>query len=238
MEEKNLYWPQINEVGSASAVPRQRMDELWAQGWRHFGPRFFRYSLMWQDDEWKRVVSLRVPLSDWSPSKSQRRTLRKNEDLEVQISGANPNEEACVLFEAHKQRFRSNVPDDLSDFLGDAPNGCPGPCLQVEVKSEGRLLAVSYLDLGVTSCSSIYGVFEPEESSRRLGIFTMLQEMLYAKEAEMDYYYLGYACIENSPYDYKKEVGPQEIWNWSQWQPFRRDDYSKQALPIEVKLLE
>jgi len=236
--EKNLHWPHVNEMGTAEAVPRQRMDELWAQGWRHFGPRFFRYSLMWQEEQWKRVVNLRVPLNHWKPSKSQRRTLRRNEDLEVHIGGADPDPDALELFQSHKKRFRDNVPDHLSDFLGDEPNGCPGPCLQLEVKRDNVLLAVSYLDIGESACSSIYGIFNPEESSRRLGIFTMLQEMLYAKEAGMEFYYLGYACVENSPYDYKKEVRPLEIWDWSRWQDFMRDDYSKRALPISVDLQE
>jgi len=227
-------WPLVNEAGQAEYLSPEQMDRLWASGWRHFGRRFFRYSLMWQDEEWKRVVNLRVPLEDWRPSKSQRRTLRRNEDLTVQINGAEPDDEARSLFQTHKQRFRDNVPDHLSDFLGDEPNGCPGPCLQITVKKEESLLAVSYLDLGLSACSSIYGIFNPEESSRRLGIFTMLQEMLYAKEAGMKHYYLGYGCIESSPYDYKKEVSPLEVWDWSQWQLFTRDGYSKQALPIEA----
>lgn len=238
MAEATNQWPLVNEIGEAPVVPRERMDELWAQGWRHFGPKFFRYSLMWQDEQWKRVLNLRVPLKDWKPSRSQRRTLRQNEDLTVEILPAQPKEEERVLFHRHKMRFKSNVPELLSDFLGKEPNGCPCPCLQIAVRCEGRLVATSYLDLGLRACSSIYGVFEPEESSRRLGIFTMLQEMLYAQEQGMDFYYLGYACVENSPYDYKKEVRPLQLWDWKEWHPITPDDYSRLAPQIEARLLE
>lgn len=237
MEEETSQWPLVNEIGEASAVPRERMDELWALGWRHFGPKFFRYSLMWQDERWKRVLNLRVLLKDWKPSRSQRRTLRQNEDLAVKILPASPSEQEVTLFHRHKKRFQSNVPDHLSDFLGEEPNGCPCPCLQIAVLSEGRLVATSYLDLGQRACSSIYGVFDPDESHRRLGIFTMLQEMLYAQTIGLDYYYLGYACIENSPYDYKKELRPLELWDWRRWHPITPDDYSTLAPPIGARFL-
>ena len=236
-KEADAFWPQVNEIGDAEAVSRERMDELWSEGWRHFGSRFFRYSLMWQEERWKRVLNLRVPLQDWSPSKSQRRTLRRNQDLTVEFGPAEPGEEEEKLFQRHKKRFRENVPESLGDFLGDEPNGVPVPCLQVSVRKEGVLVAVSFLDLGFFSCSSIYGVFEPEESSRRLGIFTMLLEMNYARKAGLDFYYLGYVCVESSPYDYKKEVKPAWVWDWKEWQPFTPDDYSKRALPISEDLL-
>ena len=236
-EDSEAFWPLINEVGEAETVSRGRMDELWCEGWRHFGPRFFRYSVMWQDSDWKRVLNLRVPLDEWSPSKSQRRTLRKNGDLQFEFAPANPGEVEEALFQRHKQRFRDNVPESLSDFLGEEPNGVPTPCLQLSVKEDGRLVAASFLDLGLRSCSSIYGIFEPEMADRRLGIFTMLLEMQYAREVGLDFYYLGYACVESSPYDYKKEVKPAWVWNWQRWERFTRDDYSKQAPPIPAGLL-
>ncbi len=235
-DEAEAFWPLVNEIGEADSVSRARMDELWAQGWRHFGSRFFRYSLMWQEESWKRVLNLRVPLQEWSPSKSQRRTLKRNHDLEVDFAPAVPGGEEEGLFQNHKQRFRDNVPDVLSDFLGEEPNGVPVPCLQLSVRKEGELLAASFLDLGQRACSSIYGIFDPKESERRLGILTMLLEMNYAKEIGMEFYYLGYVCVEPSPYDYKKEVKPSWVWDWEKWQPFMRDDYSKQALPVSKVL--
>ncbi|MDQ8191783.1 hypothetical protein [Roseibacillus persicicus] len=231
------FWPLINELGEAQVIARERMDELWGEGWRHFGPRFFRYSLMWQEEQWKRVLNLRVPLAEWKPSKSQRRTLRRNEDLQVEFGPAEPGEEEEALFQAHKSRFRENVPDALSDFLGEEPNGVPLPCMQLSVRSGDRLVAASFLDIGLKACSSIYGIFDPAKSQRRLGIFTMLMEMQYAREAGLDFYYLGYACIESSPYDYKKEVKPAWVWDWRQWRPFTPDDCSKQALPIPEGLM-
>lgn len=231
-------WPLVNEVGEANTVSRERMDELWSLGWRHFGPKFFRYSVMWQGGTWKRVINLRVKLEDWKPSKSQRRTLKANEDLAVEFTPADPREEESALFQKHKQRFVENVPDELSEFLGKEPNGCPGACIQVSARLEGELLAASFLDVGDKACSSIYGIFNPEETRRRLGIFTMLCEMLYAKDQGLEYYYLGYACLESSPYDYKKELRPVAVFDWHRWHEITPADYSKRALPISAALQE
>ena len=225
-------------MGEARSVSRSRMDELWSQGWRHFGERFFRYSAMWHGDQWKRVINLRVPLDSWSPSRGQRRILRRNEDLKVKVEPANPGEKESALFHRHKVRFVDNVPQELSEFLGDKPNGVPTSCLQISVRMAGKLVAASFLDLGEKACSSIYAVFEPELSERRLGRFTLVQEMLLAKEMGLDYYYLGYATLEPSPYDYKKEVSPLWVWDWSEWRPITRDEYSKLDRPLPRRLAE
>ncbi|MEM9081282.1 MAG: arginine-tRNA-protein transferase [Verrucomicrobiota bacterium] len=207
-------WPLLSERAELEAVQGEVMDRLWKEGWRHFGAQFFRYSLMWQEERWKRVFPLRLSLAAWKMSKSQRRTWRRNEDVEVQVEPAQPGGEERDLFHRHKERFRDNVPENLEVFLGEQPNGIPCECRQVSVRLEGRLIAASYLDVGKRSCSSIYAFFDLEESRRRLGVFTMLAELAYARERGLDFYYSGYATVEQSPYDYKKEVRGIEWWPW------------------------
>ena len=116
--------------------------------------------------------------------------------------------------------------------------GCPCLALQLSVRLQGELVAAaSFLDLGLRSCSSIYGIFEPEESGRRLGILTMLLEMDYARQGGVRILLPGLRLRGDSPYDYKKEVRPAWVWNWREWEAFKRDDYSKQALPLPEGIL-
>ncbi|MBL8189740.1 MAG: arginine-tRNA-protein transferase, partial [Acidobacteria bacterium] len=37
----------INEEFFRHSIEPELMDKLWAQGWRHFGEYFFRYSIAW-----------------------------------------------------------------------------------------------------------------------------------------------------------------------------------------------
>lgn len=213
----NIYpgsWPLIAESRILPSVQPEVMDELWSVGWRHFGPDFFRASLMAEETALKRQIPLRIAVPEFRMSKGQRRTYRKNQDLTLSMKPAVPGAEEERLFQMHKQRFQRNVPDELRDFLGDRPHGSPCPCLQLSVLLDGVLIAASFLALGRRSCSSIYAVFDPDHSKRRLGVFTMLAELEYAKAHGLDYFYSGYATIESSCYDYKKEFNALRYYDW------------------------
>ena len=176
----------INEEFYAESVTPAQLDMLLADGWRHFGTHFFRYNLGVYEDEIRRVLPLRIRLVDVKLSKSQRRVLKKNSDLDVSIQPINITSETHDLFERHKQRFKSGVPSSIYDFL--SMDAGPTKGLEVSVRCEGKLRAVSFFDVGNTSVSSIYGIFEPTETSRSLGIFTILKEIEYAVENGKEFY--------------------------------------------------
>jgi len=213
-------WPLVAESREHDLVKPEGMDELWAVGWRHFGTDFFRASLMSDGMCLNRQIALRIEVAQFMRSRSQRRTFRKNRDLELSFDGAAPGEAENRLFDIHKMRFAGNVPDCLTDFLGTQPDGRPCECLQLSVRLEGRLIAASFFALGRQACSSIYAVFDPEFSRRRLGVFTMLAELEFAREQGFRFYYSGYATVESSCYDYKKEFGALHYYDWKgRWLP-------------------
>ncbi|HSI61485.1 MAG TPA: arginine-tRNA-protein transferase [Candidatus Saccharimonadia bacterium] len=199
----------------------QALDDLWAEGWRHFGTEFFRYSVSPQADGWQTIVPLRLPLANLTLTKSQRRVLRKNEDVECRIAPATLSDEARGMFERHKARFTENIPEALTTFLSTEPGSVPCRCMEFQVRVEGRLAALSYLDLGEKSVSSVYGMFEPEYAKRSLGIYTLLREMLWAQENRYVIYYPGYATSGASAYDYKKHLRGLEgyCWREAKWRP-------------------
>jgi len=197
----------------------EQMDGLWANGWRHFGPIFYRYRQCLTGAGIRNVQPLRLDVERFEPSASQRRLLRKNGDLEIRVKTAELLEDRHRLFDLHKQRFAENVPNSLGDFLGPAPHA--GPCQTLEIGAflGDRLLAASYLDVGATGVSSIYAFFDPEESRRSLGTATMIWEILLARGTGRRWHYPGYAYVEPSGYDYKKQFGPMECFDWDAWRP-------------------
>ena len=211
-------WPLVAENRILSGVTPEEMDELWSTGWRHFGPDFFRASLMSDGVCLKRQIPLRIRVASFRQSRSQRRTGRKNADLRVVFSEANPGRAEENLFHLHKIRFGENVPESLGDFLGAGPDEYPCSYQQLSVYLGQKLIAVSFMALGYRASSSIYAVFDPEFSCRRLGIYTMLAELTFAKAHDMEFHYIGYATMEPSCYDYKKQFGPLEYYDWEgQW---------------------
>ena len=204
----------INEEFHAEQVTPIQLDMLLADGWRHFGTNFFRYSLGIYESDIRRVIPLRISLNKFSLSKNQRRVLRRNSDLQTAIQPVDITDEVADLFDRHKRRFKSGIPDSIYDFIS-GHSFVPCPSLQVMVRNvDGRLAAVSYFDIGERSVSAIYAMFDPEFSGRSLGIFTMLKEIECALDAGKEFYYQGYSYEGESFYDYKKRFRGTECFDW------------------------
>ena len=213
----------INEEFHADAVTPEQLDLLLADGWRHFGTHFFRYSLNIYRDEIVRVIPLRIRLTELKLSKSQRRTLKRNDDLNVEFAPIAITAEVEELFHRHKYRYEHGVPESIYDFLSPDAANYPTKGYQVSARDHGgRLLAISFFDIAGESVSAIYGCFDPDETKRSLGIFTMLKVIEFAASAGKSFYYHGYAYDGESFYDYKKRFSGIESFDWAgNWESFK-----------------
>ena len=196
------------------------MDELWAEGWRHFGAIFFRYRRWRHAGQSYTITPLRIDLSRFAPSRSQRRVVARNRDLRVEVRPTALDADVLGMFEAHRQRFRADVPDSLHDFLSHAPAEVPCRNETIRVYSGARLVAAHFLDLGRDATSAVYSMFDPAESRRSLGIYTILLAAAHSRRLGCRHFYPGYACREPSPYDYKKNFAGLEEYDWrGRWLP-------------------
>lgn len=211
----------INQAFEADRVAPAQLDTLLANGWRHFGTHFFRYNLGMVGDDIRLVTPLRIRLSGFTFSKSQRKVLRENSDLTIKIEPLAVDPTAEEMFGRHKQRFGHHPPESIYEFL--APNADVSPCetKQICVFDGDTLLAISYFDVGERTASGVYAIFEPTEQTRSLGIFTMLKEIEFAIENGKEFYYQGYAYEGESFYDYKKRFRGTEVFDWNgKWEEF------------------
>ncbi|MCX7997852.1 MAG: hypothetical protein N3A69_02720 [Leptospiraceae bacterium] len=214
--------PFIEESFHVKRVSPESFDHLMSFGYRRVRNTFYRYSLGEYQSEIVTVVPLRIQLANYFPSESQRKTLRKNRDLEVTFKPLEITPEITELFAQHTKRFKENIPEFIEIFVAEYQNPCE--TLQCEIRDSKKLVAVSFLDVGKFSTSSIYAMFDLEYSKRRLGIYTMLLEIQYSIENGKKYYYPGYAYDKSSFYDYKKTFHGMEYLDWREkkWLPFPR----------------
>jgi leucyl-tRNA---protein transferase len=220
----------IDEYFVRARVTPEQMDSLWALGWRHFGNHFFRYSASRHQGGFRTVIPLRVDLSKFAPSRSQKRAMARNRDLRVVIRDTFIDNLKKELFYRHRVRFKNNVPNSIYYFLSKAPSVEPCPNQEICVYDGDRLLAVSFLDIGAQSTSAVYAMFEPSESKRSLGVFTMLEAIRRSRELGYRYYYPGYAYREPSFYDYKKNFAGSEFFDWKgEWKLF-----PEEHIPYEI----
>ncbi len=205
----------INEEFEATSVTPEQYDFLLADAWRHFGSHFFRYNFGIYEDAIRRVIPLRISLADLTLSKSQRRVLRRNSELNVSIGPYKITPETHELFDRHKRRFKSGVPNTIYDFIARDAASSPTELFEITVRDHGKLVAASFFDLAERSVSAIYGCFDPDEKSRSLGIFTMLKVIEYATDLGFEFYYHGYAYEGSSFYDNKKRFAAIEAFDWN-----------------------
>jgi leucyl-tRNA---protein transferase len=208
--------PVLNEYFHADHVPPALMDRALAAGWRHFGSYFFRYSRNGANH----VLPLRVRLEEFEFSTSQKRVRKRNANLECVIRDALINAEKHELFKLHTVRFSENIPDSILTFLDPEPARV---CVTKEIclYKDGRLIGAHFLDVGETSTSSVYSIYDPSESKHSLGIDLILRSIAYSLELGKRLYYPGYAYREPSAYDYKKKLSALEVFDWvGHWLPF------------------
>lgn len=209
-----------SESFAAFEVAPEQMDRLWAGGWRHFGWYFFRYRTAEHGDRVYHVTPLRIDLARFELSRSQKRVLGKNRDARVLVRPSALDDEREALFARHAVRFEEDAPSSLTTFVSPVPATVPCPNVEVAVEVDGRLVAVTYLDLGREATSAVYAIHEPELAWRSLGVFMMLASIRYSIDRGCRYYYHGYAYREPYSYDYKKRFAAVEVLDWDRgWSP-------------------
>jgi len=198
------------------------MDQMLAEGWRHFGTYFFRYNMNIYKGQLCNVIPLRVCLENFSLTKSQRKILKKGSGFSHKIQPINITPEQNALFEVHKIRFDEGAPNSVHDFISKEPSKVPGKAYELLVFDNEKLVAASYFDLGREAISSIYGMFDPDYGKFSLGIYTMLIEIEYAIKNRYIYYYHGYCYDVSSFYDYKKKFAASEFYDWNEaWHDYK-----------------
>jgi leucyl-tRNA---protein transferase len=226
--------PPIDEYFFNLSVTPEQMDLLLSNGWRHFGIFYFRYQFCNHNGKDHTVIPLRIDLTNFSESRSQKRILAKNRDVNVVIKDTFIDEDKERLFYHHSKRFKENVPTSIYNFLSERPSSIPCHNQEISAYLGKNLIATSFLDIGTISTSAVYAMFDPSESRRSLGIFTMLIAIRYSIARGCRYYYPGYAYKESSIYDYKKNFSGLEYFNWiNDWYQFKptlvgNEDHEKQ----------
>ena len=156
---------------------------------------------------------IRVPTARFTPSKSQRRCWRRNQDLIVGVDPPSPTEEKFEIYQRYvTQRHRPDADaadrDSFCQFLYNSPV----QSLEFTYRDRcGRLLAVGLCDVSPKFLSSVYFYFDPDDSRRGLGTFGALYEINFARRNRIPHYYLGYWVGGCATMEYKAQFRPNEL---------------------------
>jgi arginine-tRNA-protein transferase len=158
-------------------------------------------------------VPLRVPVATFRPSKSQRRSRRRNEDLRVTVAEPAATDEKYELYlrfvvDRHGHKTEEEGRPSFERFLYDSPVDT----LEFEYRdASAQLLAVGLCDVSRQSLSSVYFYFDPRQACRGLGTFGAVFEIETAAKLGIPYYYLGYWVDGCRTMQYKADFRPAEV---------------------------
>ncbi|MGB3457661.1 MAG: arginyltransferase [Litorimonas sp.] len=166
--------------------------------------------------------SLRVRSEDFAPGRTFRRTLRRNEDLRVEIAPAVATYEQFDLLSrylAFRHPGGGMTDMDMSRYEMMVEE-CASETEIVEYRiADGSLIACMLIDRLQDGLSLVYSYFDPKEQHRSLGNFMILDQIERARQEALPYLYLGYWVPGSPKMDYKARFRPAEVLGHRGWTP-------------------
>ena len=162
---------------------------------------------------------IRLAVAGFIPREDQRRCRQRNRDLNVTFHARGADTERNELYRRYQTSVHAKDPgtDPNGSLVEDG--GIPGGELHAR-DGNGRLLAVSVVDLVGDALSSVYCYYDPDERRRSLGTFMVLSEIIYAQRFGLRWLYLGFHVAGCEKMSYKARFGPAELLVDGVWRPF------------------
>jgi leucyl-tRNA---protein transferase len=190
-------------------------QQLTEQGFRRSGGHLYRPHCR----TCRACIATRIPVARFEPKRRQRRTLKRNADLTVQVHRAAFSARFYDLYARYiagrhgdgdmyppsKDQFRSFLLSQWSDTLF--------VCSYLE----DVLVAVAVTDRQPHGLSAIYTFFDPELPERSLGVWSVLQQIELARRLGLPHVYLGYWIRNSDKMDYKTDYRPVELMLNGEW---------------------
>jgi arginine-tRNA-protein transferase len=191
-------------------------------------------------------LSARIRVVDFAPSKSQKRVIKRNANLDRMPSSPWATEAQYALFSdylASRHATGGMADMDLFEFAAmveetpirtrlieyrDAPTNTP------DDPYEG-LRAVCLTDVLDDGLSMVYSFFAPDLMKNSLGTYLILDHIALARKLGLPYVYLGYWVPGSEKMGYKAKFKGVEVYRDGAWETLRDvDDYTSEVNPMSV----
>lgn len=191
-------------------------EQLLQEGFRRSGSDVYRPYCKHCDA----CIATRIPVAEFRPNRSQRRTWQRNQDLHVVVNRRGFRPEYTSLYHRYiSQRHAGGGMD--SDSIGTFANFLLTPWCKsalVEFHAGAQLLAVAAVDELRSGLSAVYTFFDPVEGAQRgLGTYAVFWQIEQAKRQGLPYVYPGYWIADAAKMRYKARFQPLEGLVGGRW---------------------
>ena len=215
-----LYWDSWDGV-----LPSELYQRMMDLRFRRSGRLLYRPVC----DDCSLCIPVRIDVSCFRPSDSQRRVLRRNAGVTVEWSSPEFTGEKVELYTRYLDSRHAGGPmaeeasaESLRSFLYESPS----ETIEAVYRLDGRLIGVGICDVTPVALSTVYFFFDPRETRRSMGVFSSLMEIEQARLRGLRHYYLGYWVPGCRKMDYKASLGPYEALIDGTWQRHQRRNHS------------
>lgn len=193
-------------------------------------------------------LSARIRVADFTPSRTQRRVLKRNAALRRTATSPWATEEQFDLFRRyldHRHADGGMADMDIFEFAAMIEE-TPVKSRVIEYRDsaaprvEGSrgarpLAAVCLTDVLDDGVSMVYSFYDPERIDASLGTYLILDHVEIARRAGLPYVYLGYWVPGSRKMGYKANFAALEIFKGGAWQPIGDPaDHSGETHPLSV----
>ena len=170
-------------------------------------------------------VSARIPAADYVFSRSERKVLARNEDVERHLVEAEATMEQFDLLRRYLlARHADGGMAEMTwpDYVAMVEDTAVRThIIEYRVRSRdggpGDLLACALVDLMSDGLSLVYSFYDPTVARRSLGSFVILDHVIQACLTSLPYVYLGYWVRGSEKMDYKVRFSPIELLKPDGW---------------------
>ena len=182
------------------------------RGWRRFGNVHFRPECISCDD----CKTIRIDVQNFNFSKSQKRIMAKNKDVQVYVQKPSLSLDHINLFNKYhkymetKKGWKENT-IDAGDYQQSYVDGAGTFGKEILYFLDEKLIGIALSDMTNESLSCVYCFYDHEYENRSLGKFSILAQMSIAKQANIPHLFLGYWIKDHLSMGYKEDYAPFEI---------------------------
>lgn len=194
-------------------------NSLSQQGFRRSQNVLYRPSCA----ECSACLSARIDVSKFTPSKSQKRTARRNAGLGRRATSPWATDDQYDLFRRYlDERHRDGGMADMDVFefaamIEETP--IRSRVIEYSDKSDKELVAVSLTDVLEDGLSMVYSFYMPDRPQLSLGTYMILDHIKIARNANLPYVYLGYWVPGSQKMGYKAKFSGLEVYIGGEWKP-------------------
>jgi arginine-tRNA-protein transferase len=199
-------------------------DSLSKQGFRRSQNVLYRPSCA----ECSACLSARIRVADFTPSRTQKRILKRAEGLRRNATSPWATEDQFSLFRRyldHRHADGGMADMDIFEFAAMIEE-TPIKSRVIEYTQpsgphglERSLAAVCLTDVFDDGLSMVYSFYDPDLTPLSLGTYVILDHIAIAREAGLPYVYLGYWVPGSRKMGYKASFSALEIYKGGIWQP-------------------